>query len=235
MPDELKVSDSGGAGRFRNVAAVILAGGMSRRYGTNKAFVRVDGLALIERVIRVMGSLFEDLFLITNTPAEYAHLGLPMYEDLIKGLGPIGGIYTALSSVPHNAAFFVACDMPTLNPAFIRYMVQIREGYDVVVPRVSGRVDALHALYGKSCLPFVRELIDSRNYQVFRFFHRVSVRYVEEEEIRRFDAGLRTFLNINRPEELIAVEEVIRLGKSPHSAAGKGGRPEIPKTKSSSL
>jgi molybdopterin-guanine dinucleotide biosynthesis protein A len=215
MPEESRDSDLEAEPRFGDVAGVILAGGMSRRYGTNKAFVRIDGLPLIERVSRVMTTLFEDLFLITNTPAEYAHLGLPMYEDLIKGLGPIGGIYTALSSIPHAAAFCVACDMPALNPAFVRHMVLIRDAFEVVVPRIQGKIEALHALYARRCLPHIRELIDSGNRQVFRFFPNVSVRYVEEEEIRRFDPGLRSFLNINRPEERAAVEERIRREKSP--------------------
>ena len=202
MPVVSKVSDNQDDLLNKDVTGIILAGGRSTRYGQNKALVHIDGVPLIERVIRVMGSIFQHNILITNTPDEYAHLGLPMHEDLIKGLGPIGGVYTGLSVVTHEAAFFVACDMPLLNKELIQYMLENRGQSDVVVPRISGMVEALHALYGRDCLPAVKRLIDSRRYQTLLVFNEVSVRYVEEVEIRRFDPELKSFININRPQEL---------------------------------
>jgi len=206
MPVVSKVSDNKDDIRIKDATGIILAGGKSTRYGRNKALVNVDGIPLIERVIGVMGSIFHHIILITNTPHEYAHLGLPMYEDLIKGLGPIGGVYTGLSVIADEGGFFVACDMPLLNKELIRYIVERRGDYDVVVPRVSGMVEALHALYSRRCLPVVKSLIDSRQYQTLRIFERVPVRYIEETEIRSFDPGLKSFININKPQELKRLE-----------------------------
>lgn len=186
----------------RDVTGVILAGGNSSRYGKNKAFVEVNGTPLIERVIGVMASVFDEVILMTNTPDEYVHLGLPMYADLIKGLGPVGGIYTALTVIRNAAGFFVACDMPALNAGLIRYMAAVRGAFDVVVPKISWRIEPLHAIYGRRCLPEVKRLIDARQYQIFHFFPKVSVRHVTEEEIRRYDPDLSSFFNINRPEDL---------------------------------
>jgi molybdopterin-guanine dinucleotide biosynthesis protein A len=153
-------------------------------------------------VVKAMQSLFQDVVLITNTPDEYAYLELPMHEDLIKGLGPMGGIFTALTAISSYAGFFVACDMPSLNQNLIRYMVEARDDFDVVVPRISKKIETLHALYTKDCVGPIRRLIDSRQYQIFRFFPSVSVRYIDEDEIRRFDPGLESFFNVNRPHEL---------------------------------
>jgi molybdopterin-guanine dinucleotide biosynthesis protein A len=188
------------------LTGVILAGGKSRRYGSNKAWVKIDGMALIERVTGVMQALFHDVILITNTPDEYAHLRLPMHKDLIKGLGPLGGIYTALRAITNEAGFFVACDMPFLNRALIQYMVAVRENFDVVVPKVDGFVEALHALYAKRCLPAMERLIDSGHYQIIRMFPHVSVRHVRGDEIRRFDPDLKSFFNINEPQHLRRLE-----------------------------
>jgi len=202
MSVESKVSNHHTIFPVEDISGVILAGGKSSRYGKNKALEKIDGIPLIERVIRIIRPLFQDLIIITNTPETYAHLELPMYADIIKGLGPIGGIYTGLAMLSGYAGFFVACDMPRLNPELIAYMVTERGRFDVVVPRISGMMEALHALYGKGCLPFVKRLIDMREYQTIRIFKEVSVRYIEEDEIRSFDPQLRSFLNINRPEEL---------------------------------
>ena len=190
---------------YKDVAGVILAGGRSSRYGRNKALVQYHGTPLIERVIRVLEGLFENVVLITNSPEEYAYLRLPMEQDIIKGLGPLGGIYTALQTISTEYGFFVACDMPFLNSPLISYIIDQREEYDVVVPKIDWKIEALHALYRKSCLPEVEWLIRNNEYQTIRFFDRLSVRYVEEDEVRRFDPSLRSFLNINRPEDLTRI------------------------------
>jgi len=192
--------------KVKNVAGVILAGGRSSRYRENKALAKVHGVPLIERVLNVMRPIFSHLIIITNTPDEYSYLKLPMYQDIIKDLGPLGGIYTGLKVMPDNAGFFVACDMPFLNRRLIRHIVEIKADFDVVVPRISGNIEALHALYAKGCQNKIEQLINSGTYQIFRFFPEVFVRYVDKNEVRMFDPDLRSFLNINRPEELNSFE-----------------------------
>ena len=189
--------------RFINgVSGVILAGGKSRRYGQNKALVNINGIPLIKRVLGVMENLFSSTVVITNTPDTYSFLNLPMFEDRIKGLGPLGGIFTGLNVISEKAGFFVACDMPFLNPDLIRYLVTAQQGFDVVVPTFSGKFEALHALYTQNCLPEIEQMIHAGVYQTIQLYQSVAVRYVEENEIRRFDPELKSFSNINKPEEL---------------------------------
>ena len=186
----------------KDITGIILAGGKSLRYGRNKALVEVDGTRLIERVISVMQSLFEDLIIITNTPREYDYLQLPMHEDVIKGLGPLGGVYTGLEIISSESGFFVACDMPFLQNDLIRHMVEIKGDFDAVVPKVDWKIEPLHAIYTRNCLPAIKRLIDAQGYQIIKFFDNVRVRWVKEEEIRSFDSELKSFLNVNSPEEL---------------------------------
>jgi molybdopterin-guanine dinucleotide biosynthesis protein A len=193
---------------FTDIAGLILVGGKSSRYGSNKAMVEVDGIRLIERAVRVMRPLFQEVILLTNTPRDYAYLGLPMVEDLIKGLGPLGGVYTGLETISCDAGFFVACDMPFLNQALILHLVASRKGFDAVVPRVGWMIEPLHAVYTKRCLPAIRHLIDSREYQIFKFLPNVRIRYMEEEEIRVHDPQLRSFFNINEPQDLLETEKL---------------------------
>jgi len=187
---------------LRGITGVILAGGKSTRYGTNKAFAEVQGVRLIERTIKVMGSVCPRLLLVTNTPTEYAYLQLPMVEDLIKGLGPLGGIYTGLEVIHDENGLFVACDMPFLREDLLRYLVTLRGDFDAVVPRVNWMVEPLHALYTKNCLPSLRKFVRSQELQILKFFQKIRVRYMEEEEIRKIDPDLKSFFNINRPEDL---------------------------------
>jgi molybdopterin-guanine dinucleotide biosynthesis protein A len=190
------------AQKIEEVTGVVLAGGRSSRYGENKALVKLNDVPLIERVLHVMGHIFHRVVMITNKPDEYAYLQVPMFQDIIQGLGPLGGIYTGLKVIPDQAGFFVACDMPFLNPHLIRHMVAIRNDFDVVVPKMSGKIEALHGLYAKTCISSIEKLIQSQTYQIFRFFSAVSVRFVDDDEVRRWDPDQRSFLNINTPDEL---------------------------------
>ena len=189
---------------IKGVTGVILAGGKSSRFGSNKAFADVNGRQLIERVIAVMGSVFEKLIIITNDPDEYSALGISMYKDLIKGLGPLGGIYTGLEKMPDRFGFFVACDMPFLNEDLIRYITEMNKNeYDAVVPKIDWKMEPLHSLYSKTCLPPIRGLIESGECMINKFFQTIRTRFINEDEIRQHDPLMRSFYNINRPGELI--------------------------------
>jgi len=204
MSSELTAPDQRGLKHqpVRNVTSVILAGGRSLRFGKNKALVKINGVSMIEKISIMLGSLFQHLILITNSPGEYSFLKLSMYEDIIKGIGPLGGIFTGLTVMSDNAGFFIACDMPFLNRPLIRHMVEIRKDYDAVIPRVSGKIEPLYGLYHKRCLPAVERLISSGDYRIADLFKEISTLYIEKEEIRSFDPGLYSFININRPGEI---------------------------------
>jgi len=185
-----------------NVSGFILLGGKSSRYGSNKALVKIGGVRLVDRVAGVMNSIFHRVILLTNTPEEYAYLQMPMVEDIVKGFGPMGGIYTGLMTLPDEVGFFVACDMPFLSESLIRHMVDVRDDFDAVVPRMDWMLEPLHALYSKRCLPVIHKAIGQNQHQILKCFAALRVRYVDEEELRLWDPDLRSFFNINKPQDL---------------------------------
>lgn len=188
--------------RYSDVTGIILAGGKSSRYGSNKALVEFRGARLIEHAVGTMKTLFRDVILVTNTPADYAFLEMPMVQDVIKGLGPIGGIYSGLRTISEEAGFIAACDMPFLNVGLIRHMVDTRKSFDAVLPRMGRMIEPLHAIYTKKCLPVIKASIDSQAYQIVKCFQKLRVKYLDEEELRAFDPELRSFFNINKPKDL---------------------------------
>jgi molybdopterin-guanine dinucleotide biosynthesis protein A len=185
-----------------DVAGFILLGGKSSRYGSNKAFVEIDGVRLVDRVAGVMQTIFQRVVLLTNTPEEYAYLKMPMVKDLVKGFGPMGGIYTGLMTMSDEAGFFVACDMPFLSESLIRHIVDLRDDFDAVVPRMDWMLEPLHALYSKKCVPVIQGAIGQQEHQILKCFAELRVRYVDEEELRLWDPDLRSFFNINKPDDL---------------------------------
>ena len=93
------------------LTGVIQAGGKSTRMGGEpKALMDVGGARIVDRVVRALREVSDDLLLVTNTPELYASLGLPMVPDVFPDSGSLGGIYSGLAAAPGEAAFTVACD-----------------------------------------------------------------------------------------------------------------------------
>jgi molybdopterin-guanine dinucleotide biosynthesis protein A len=97
--------------------------------------------------------------------------------------------------------------MPWLNRPLLEYMVGLREAADVVVPRWDKFPEPLHAIYSKACLEPMREKLEAGMLKITAFYGRVSLRFVEREEIARFDPEGRSFVNVNTPDELAAQQE----------------------------
>ena len=195
--------------RYDHITGIILAGGSSKRYGQDKAFLKIGNTRLIDSILQEMQTVFKRVILITNEKIKYEYLEIPMFEDLVKGFGPLGGIYTGLMSIPDQAGFFVACDMPHINRQLVRYMVDIKGNHRAVVPAVADKIEPLHAIYFQSCLKPIKHLIDTNRYQVRLFFDSIPVRYVKEDEIRRFCCPSKAFLNINTPDEFAKIKSLI--------------------------
>lgn len=186
------------------VTVAIQAGGKSARMGVDKSFVLFQGRPMIEIVRDSVAGLGDELILITNKPDQYAHLGLPMYGDVYPEHGPLGGIYTALYYARFPHTLVVACDMPWLQRPLLAYMLSLRDTADIIAPRWDRFPEPLHAVYGKACLGPIEENLKAQRLKITGFYGRVNVRFVDREEIARFDPEGRSFVNVNTPEELDA-------------------------------
>ncbi|HWR20863.1 MAG TPA: molybdenum cofactor guanylyltransferase, partial [Verrucomicrobiae bacterium] len=174
------------------------------------AYIEFGGKRLIEATVDCLRALFPEILIIANDPPLYAYLGVKVIPDLIPDSGSLGGIYTGLSAASYPACFFVACDMPFLNADLIKLLIREAEGWDVVVPRVGGELQPLHAVYAKSCLPLIKEAIDGGVLKIARFFPKAKVKIIEEPAIRAVDPHLLGFMNVNTPPELEQAEAIRR-------------------------
>jgi molybdenum cofactor guanylyltransferase len=198
-------------------SAIVLAGGQSARLGSDKALLPVEGQPLLARTVGLLRALSDDVVVVTNDPSRYAGMALParLVADESPGLGSLMGIYSGLRVVRHERALTVACDMPFLNPGLLRYLLSLSEGYDVVIPRLEGLLEPLHAVYRRECLPAMARVLAEGRRPIVSFFPEVRVRYVEAQEIDRFDAGRLSFVNINTRQDWQQVQELLKGAASP--------------------
>jgi molybdopterin-guanine dinucleotide biosynthesis protein A len=190
-----------GAKAVMQMTGVILAGGKSRRMGRDKAFLPFGKGLLIERVIEVIQRVTADVVVITNTPEQYQRFGLPMFADVIPEAGSLGGIYTGLAyaKTPYNLC--LACDMPFVKPAFLRFLCDTATGADVVIPRNAEDFQPLCAVYSQVCREPIRQKIEAGRLKITGFFDEVRVRVIEGELLASYDPHDVMFFNANTPEE----------------------------------
>ncbi len=193
------------------IVGVVLVGGKSRRYGRNKALEMFQGERLIDRQVRTVGSLFSEVFVITDNPEPYLHLDVTIVRDVIPGQGPLGGIYTGLLFAQGESVFVTACDMPFVQPAVVGHMMELAKDYDVVVPQKETGLEPLHAIYSTRCLPHIKKMLDRQELQVIGFFQAVKVYHLSLEEIGQLDPMGLSFFNINTRKDMDRAREL--LGK----------------------
>jgi len=203
-----------------DVTGILLAGGKSRRMGQDKRFLLVGGRRLYERSLAVLRSLFRDVRIIIAQDSHPLSSDVPVLRDLVPNCGTLGGIFTGLKEARTESIFTVACDMPFLNPAVIRYLVSLKDSADIVIVRVSHGLQPTHAVYGRRCIPVFEEMAHSGRLKVQDILGHPSlkVRVVEYDELREIDPEGRSFLNINTPADLEALQLLLNHPTESHPA-----------------
>lgn len=186
------------------ITGIILAGGKNLRLGRNKALEKIGGVTVIERVLSRLKPVVTQLVVVTADgknhliPIDSARF----VADIYPGKGPLGGIFTGLSASRTKLNIAVACDMPFLNTALLKNMLELARGYDAVVPRTRESLfEPLHAVYSRICLPVIKSHLESEQLSIRAFLAEVKVRYIEEDECRRYDPELLSFFNMNRQSD----------------------------------
>ncbi len=183
------------------MAGIVLSGGENRRMGVDKAFLEIGGMPMIEHILRAFKGIFHKVIIVTNAPQLYATYDVTVVTDALDKRGPLTGIYTGLLNTRDEYNFVAACDMPFLNIGLISYMMGLAAGHDIVVPRIGGLPEPLHAVYYRGLLPIIEYRVRNDIGQIQGIFSGARVRYVTEEEIDRYDGGRRSFMNLNTPRE----------------------------------
>jgi len=193
------------------LSIVIQAGGQSSRMGQDKALMPCLGRPLIARQRELLTGLADELLVTTNHPTDYAFLGLPLHTDLLPGLGPLGGLYTALSAAQRPLVAVIACDMPFVLAALLRAQCDLllSEDVDVVIPCSRDGMEPLHAVYRRdACLAAVRAALDAGERKMTAWLSLVRSRVMTADEVSRVDPEFRSFINVNSPEEFRQAEDL---------------------------
>ena len=213
------------------MTSIVLAGGKSSRFGWNKVLETINDKSLVQLVVDRLATISREIILVTaredcpTSPSLCPALKLTAQicpalptirtvEDIYPGKGPLGGIYTGLVVSSCLRAIVVGCDMPFVSVGLLSYMSQLNQSFDAVVPRIGDLTEPLCAVYSKNCLASIHSLLERNELGVRELFNMVRVRYVEEDEINRFDPEHLSFFNINTQADLDKARRLVSGGNS---------------------
>ncbi len=194
--------------------------------GRNKAWVRLAGASMIERVSARLQELCQEIIIVATDLTPYESLGLRLASDVWPGKGSLGGIYSGLLAARSEHVIAVACDMPFINVSLFRYMLSLANGYDVVIPSAPDpskpqvprgklvtakdrELHTLHAIYSKACLEPMAARLKADDLRMISFFPDVRVRVVEAAEVEQFDPEHLSLFNINTADDLQLAERLV--------------------------
>lgn len=186
--------------------AVILAGGNSSRMGFDKQCIMLNGKLLIENQIKVLKNIFSEIIVVSNKPELYKNYDCTIIVDQLRDFGPMGGIHAGLTAAKSQFSYFVACDMPYINQAYILHMLNIigkeNPNTQAIITRFGHWLEPFNAFYSKSAISVFEQAYNEKTKKISKALEEIKVRYIEEAEARSFSPDWSMFANINTQEDL---------------------------------
>jgi len=194
------------------VTGIILAGGKSSRMGTDKGLQELCGKPLINYAIQSLSGLCSTILISTSSDA-YQSFGYKTVADEIPGIGPMGGIYSALKQSKTDINLVLSCDLPFVSKELLSFILKNSEGYQVAVPwQGNQHYEPLCGFYHLSVLDQMSSYIKHNNYKLPDLFEEISInRLVINKELDFYNEEL--FLNVNSKHDLALAENLMNSRK----------------------
>ena len=153
-----------------DLKALVLAGGSSRRFGSDKAAVVVDEQAQLDFLVSVLAKVVSDvrISIRSDQSSDSLRAAYPQILDQQTELGPAGGLLAAHELEPESAWLVVACDMPSITANLLRELIHRREPHRGATAFVGsdGKPEPLCAIYEPATLTILQASVASDGHGV---------------------------------------------------------------------
>jgi molybdenum cofactor guanylyltransferase len=190
------------------VSAIVLAGGRSSRMGRPKAALPFGATTILERMLSELRREFEDLIVVGAAadaepfpidPMIRGVAGVVLVRDEQSYAGPAVALVRGLAAARNDIAFACSCDLPLVRVELARTLCGMIDSYDAVIPEVGAQLQPLCAAYRRASREAIAAISGER--RLTAIVSRLAIRRVGVDELRRIDPDLRSFLNVNTPDD----------------------------------
>jgi molybdopterin-guanine dinucleotide biosynthesis protein A len=196
-PDRVHIKDNAWLVREKATAIVLAGGKSSRMGGEDKSLLPIDGQPMIAHIVDQLEGHFDEIIIGSNDPDKFKFLNKRVVPDIERDKGPLMGILSCLKASGNELNFITACDIPTMNTKLIHDMLQVAGDYEIVMP-VSGETnyEPLYALYKKSIIPTIEQILLNNGRQIIELFNYSEVRLFAFEHSSWYE-------NLNRKDDYL--------------------------------
>jgi len=146
--------------------------------GTDKAMLEIQGQPLIQRISQLLREVFDKVIVVSDKEDRYKFLGLPIYADIRKNCGPLGGIHSAFVNSQADSLFVLACDTPFVSKELVEYICEFESPADIKVPEMENRIHPLCGLYSRRILQDIEMRLKSNQLSVQSLIESVKSRVI---------------------------------------------------------
>lgn len=187
------------------ISAIIVAGGRGSRMGRSKAMLDFGGEPMLARIVTHLRRHIDDVVIVA-APESIENLRIEasvvrIIRDEIAFQGPADALRRGLKDVAGEIAFACSCDLPLLNADVAIALAAMLENFDAVIPEIGGRIQPLHAVYRTRCADALEAIAARGEKRLVAIADAVNARVVGERELRAIDPELRSFFNVNTPDD----------------------------------
>lgn len=186
-----------------HATGIILAGGKSSRMGEDKGLVLLNGKPMVHYIIEALKEVMSDIIIISNNES-YTKFGIPVYADIIKDKGPVGGIYTGLYHSKTELNFCISCDVPMISSDFILWLLKRSGKSYITLPMCKYKVHQMIGVYSKQVLSNFKKSTEKGHLKLSQVNSDMACEIIDiEKEYANFDELI--FSNINTKNELRSI------------------------------
>jgi|SRR5580658_7026675 molybdopterin-guanine dinucleotide biosynthesis protein A len=202
----------------QRVAAYVLAGGGSTRFGRDKALAEFRGKPMLTRMMELMRGVAPGVKVVAAA-GKYGDGGAEILEDRWPGEGPLGGIVTALLETQQREPacdwnLMVSCDMPFLTAEWLRFLAgrAAKSAAQVVVPHSAHGPEPLCACWRTDAASTLQAAFERGVRKVTQGIALLDAEVLDERDWKRFDSAGRLFWNMNTAADYEEARRIVEAG-----------------------
>ncbi len=180
------------------IQGVVLAGGRSTRFGSDKAHAKIGSISLAQKAINLLKDINLNPLLVSNNDQDFSYLSCPVVVDQIPNQGPLGGLQTALTLTDADAVLVLVCDMPGVTNELLNHLLEEHHFSQLLTHFAFGREmeQPFPGIYDKKLLDLVNQQLN----QGRRSMKALSEQ-VQSKKIVQLDQNFDCFVNVNTQED----------------------------------